>query len=617
MITYNLSNGDTILFPVIPVPQELSSLTFENVKEITSNYKSPCAFAEKQPMLMKVIFNNKWFNILFSNYITIETIIEIAQKYESRQSFRDMSHSYSRIIHALGIEVNDIIFGESITHQFENLNSDYIINKVRFIYKNKADLYVNNRALYKRIVKEDLLYLYYPEDKRTADYWNETTCLEESKSFYRVEDFFRCSPEAFEMAQFNDWIKTYEWIRDRNKCPNFYWTKERIIKLIEKNQYKTRDEFRDKMPGAHKAAKKNGWLDELIPKFIPKKKWDETACYELAKTCHNISEMEEKSNKAAKYARKYGWVEQYTWFENYLDNLEDFRYCIYVYTDDIAAYIGLTRDYRLKERHREHNNKKNGKYDTVKSYFNSKNEELPQPIVLMSNLEPRDAQYYEAYYKDKYEQNGYIVLNKAATGSLGGGYFRHTKEECESIAKQYKTLTEFCNKEPNIYTAARVHKWLNDYTWLERQEQEIVTYEEAYEAAKKYKYIGDFAKQSQRQYNAAYKKNWLKDYTWLEYRGKRKDKKEYTYEECFEAAKQYQKAKSFYNHKTTLCKYSREMGWYDDYIWFVSVYRSWNFKRCEQTAHKYTTLKEFETNCYGGYHVALNEGWLKQFDWLK
>lgn len=78
MITYNLSNGNTISFPVIPVPQELSSLTFENVKEITSNYKSPCSFAEKQPMLMKVIFNNKWFNILFSNYITIETIIEIA-----------------------------------------------------------------------------------------------------------------------------------------------------------------------------------------------------------------------------------------------------------------------------------------------------------------------------------------------------------------------------------------------------------------------------------------------------------------------------------------------------------------------------------------------------------
>ena len=78
MITYNLSNGDTILFPVISVSQELSSLTFEDVKEISSNYKSASAFAGKQPMLMKVVFNNKWFNILFSNYITIETIIEIA-----------------------------------------------------------------------------------------------------------------------------------------------------------------------------------------------------------------------------------------------------------------------------------------------------------------------------------------------------------------------------------------------------------------------------------------------------------------------------------------------------------------------------------------------------------
>jgi len=78
MITYNLSNGDTISFPVISVSQELSSLTFEDVKEISSNYKSASAFAEKQPMLMKVVFNNKWFNVIFSKGVTIETIIETA-----------------------------------------------------------------------------------------------------------------------------------------------------------------------------------------------------------------------------------------------------------------------------------------------------------------------------------------------------------------------------------------------------------------------------------------------------------------------------------------------------------------------------------------------------------
>jgi hypothetical protein len=274
------------------------------------------------------------------------------------------------------------------------------------------------------------------------------------------------------------------------------------------------------------------------------KKWDEDACYELALTCHNISEMAEKSSKAAKYARENGWIEQYTWFENYIENLKDFRYCIYVYTDGIAAYIGLTRDYRIKGRHREHNNKKNGKYDALKTYFNNKGEELPKPIILINDLTPELAQYYENFYKEKYESDGYLILNKVATGSLGGGYFRHTKEECENAARKYDTLVDFYKNEERIYTAARQHGWLKDYTWLKRQEQEIVSYEEAYEEAKKYEYIGDFSKNAQRQYNAAYKRGWLKDYTWLKYKTNRNyERPKPSREECFENAKKFDKAK--------------------------------------------------------------------------
>ena len=65
-----------------------------------------------------------------------------------------------------------------------------------------------------------------------------------------------------------------------------------------------------------------------------------------------------------------------------------------------------------------------------------------------------------------------------------------------------------------------------------------------------------------------------------------------------------------------MCKYSREQGWYNDYIWFESVYRYWTFSRCEEEAIKYKTLKDFEANCYGGYHVSVEEGWISKFDWL-
>ena len=32
------------------------------------------------------------------------------------------------------------------------------------------------------------------------------------------------------------------------------------------------------------------------------------------------------------------------------DELKKYTYCVYVYTDGIAAYIGLTRNYRIKIR---------------------------------------------------------------------------------------------------------------------------------------------------------------------------------------------------------------------------------------------------------------------------
>jgi hypothetical protein len=89
-----------------------------------------------------------------------------------------------------------------------------------------------------------------------------------------------------------------------------------------------------------------------------------------------------------------------------------------------------------------------------------------------------------------------------------------------------------------------LHGWLKDYTWLKRQEQEIVSYEEAYEESKKYKYFGDFATKSQRQYNAAYKRGWLKDYTWLKYKTNRNyERPKPSREECFENAKKFDKAK--------------------------------------------------------------------------
>ena len=503
------------------------------------------------------------------------------------------------------------------------LNSSEFIEEVNIVFKNIVTLYINNRTLFKKLVQMDLLYTYFPDEQHSDDYWNEQTCCEISKLFTKTIDFQKCYQRCFEIALDNSWILEYTWIVDRNLRPYDYWTFERCEILLKVNNYKSRDEFNAGAYLAYKAAKDNNWLDILMPTYVWNKKWKDNKelCYELALTCHSITEMQAKSNKAAKYARENGWVKDYTWFNKKEDELKKYTYCVYVYTDGIAAYIGLTRNYRIKIRDYEHRKGKNGYHDSLKRYFDKIHKEIPEPVILKNDLTAKEAQYYEDYYRKEYEKNGYQIINIAKTGvgcsSIGVKYPKYPQEYCEDIARKYTTLTDFANNETAIYNASRLHGWLKDYTWLVRQEQEIVSYEEAYEAAKKYKYFGDFATKSQRQYNAAYKRGWLKDYTWLKYKTNRNyERPKPSREECFENAKKFDKAKQFYNHKTTMCKYAREQGWYYDYIWFESVYRYWSSTRCEEEARKYKTLKNFEENCYGGYHVSVKEGWISKFDWL-
>jgi hypothetical protein len=173
MANYVLSNNTTISFPEIKVLKDYNDSSFEEIKAIVSNYKSPIGFGKDYPELMKIIFNNKWFNDLFPNYTKIEDIIKLTIETKTRDNCMSNLKSYYRLLKILGDEIMDIIFGEAHTHQYYNIHSDYIMHKIRSKYSNKAELYVNNRSLYKRLVKEDLLYVYYPNDKHNVEYWDE------------------------------------------------------------------------------------------------------------------------------------------------------------------------------------------------------------------------------------------------------------------------------------------------------------------------------------------------------------------------------------------------------------------------------------------------------------
>lgn len=98
----------------------------------------------------------------------------------------------------------------------------------------------------------------------------------------------------------------------------------------------------------------------------------------------------------------------------------------------------------------------------------------------------------------------------------------------------------------------------------------------------------------------------------------------WTYEACYEEAKKY-------NYKVDFIKNSRgaydaalRNKWLEDYNWFLSgikrtgeKHRKWNYETCYNEALKYSTRGEFGTKSQRAYYVALQNGWLDNYIWLK
>ena len=100
--------------------------------------------------------------------------------------------------------------------------------------------------------------------------------------------------------------------------------------------------------------------------------------------------------------------------------------------------------------------------------------------------------------------------------------------------------------------------------------------------------------------------------------------KKWTYETCYELAKQCVSRSDLKNHNQTAYDTARENGWLDDYTWFRSGFEiyyetgiKWTYKNTKEESKKYTSRQEFCDNCVGGYTRALKQGWLDDFTWLK
>ena len=194
-----------------------------------------------------------------------------------------------------------------------------------------------------------------------------------------------------------------------------------------------------------------------------KKKWTYKKCYEEALKYDNVKDFYTYSLSVYSTACRNGWRKDYYWLKREVP--DNGQWLIYAYEDPDkkVVYVGLTNN--MNNRHSKHKCGlvKNGvrKFDVLAKYWQSIGKPLPRPRIKMESIDTEeDAQYYEDWYKQKYAETGWRVLNIGPTGigksSIGGCNRKWTektlREEIERLGCNSRGDFQYKNK--SAYSAA-------------------------------------------------------------------------------------------------------------------------------------------------------------------
>ncbi len=234
--------------------------------------------------------------------------------------------------------------------------------------------------------------------------------------------------------------------------PNGYWTLERCIEAAKKCE--NRREFNKSSAGV--IARRNGWLETIEPflppiTHYPNGYWTIERCIDTAKESETRSKF--WATSAGRAVVRNGWHDDVA---TYLPKVErsSLLRCIYAITNDElgVAYVGLTYDF--EKRMAAH---KTGRYKPTALLVDHLSTKFTQ---LTDYVPESEAQELERMYGEKYKQTYSMISRDMNYGQLGSSY-RVTNTSIKSAALQCQTRTEFVERFPSEYNAARDRKMLD------------------------------------------------------------------------------------------------------------------------------------------------------------
>lgn len=204
--------------------------------------------------------------------------------------------------------------------------------------------------------------------------------------------------------------------------------------------------------------RRNGW-NELLS-HLKRKKHKK---YTINECIEKVSKYEYLNDFVNENLSMYTVIRNNKW-NNILEKLKKtgskYKRCIYAYefviNEKKYSYIGLT--FNLKMRDLQH---RKDKKSVVYIFSKNNNISIPSPKQLTDYVIKEEASKLETEYVKIYKENGWIILNIAKTGTLGGNPYGnvYTKENCIEIAKKYNTIKSFADSNSRAYQIIRKNNW--------------------------------------------------------------------------------------------------------------------------------------------------------------
>ena len=396
------------------------------------------------------------------------------------------------------------------------------------------------------------------------------------------------------------------------------WTKEYCIKLAL--TCNTRKELSEKSRTCYTISHRKGWLEEICSHMATKKRanpnhWTKENCSIEALKYETRGIFESKNLGAYTKARRMDWLDDICQHMHFRQRGAEGKKKVYLmkWKKENKIYIGIT------------NNPKRRINDHLINSSNQKVKELiakghkPKIEIISDWLNFNQIVDTEQQLIKKITNEGWIVLNVAKGGALGGITVKWTSEMCKMQALKYKTRGDFEKHESGCYKAAirlGIYEDICKHMNYIKKPNNYLTKEKCKEIALLYNTRTNFSDNNGAAYNKCLKKGWLNEVC-IHMNSLKKENGFWNKENCHIEALKYKTRGEFNKISASCYGIALKKGWLNEICSHMTSGLGfakfiWTKNKCHKEALKYKTRTEMQRGSSGAYKSAVRHGWIDE-----